>query len=209
MADRPGVRATYERIADHFSATREHPWPDVESFCADRSADTALDIGCGNGRHTALLADRSTRTLGLDASRSLLSIARDRVPDAAFIEGDAASLPIAAQTVDLALYVATLHHLPDRRLRIRSLDELARVLTPDGTALISVWSTTHDRFDTEDESVGFDTDVEWTLPGGETVPRFYHIYAPEEFESDLDESDLSIVESFLAMGNCYAVVESE
>lgn len=209
MADRPGVRATYERIADHFSATREHPWPDVESFCADRSADTALDIGCGNGRHTALLADRSTRALGLDASRSLLSIARDRVPDATFIEGDAASLPIAAQTVDLALYVATLHHLPDRRLRIRSLDELARVLTPDGTALISVWSTTHDRFDAEDESVGFDTDVEWTLPGGETVPRFYHIYAPEEFESDLDESDLSIVESFLAMGNCYAVVESE
>ena len=209
MADRPGVRATYERIADHFSTTREHPWPDVESFCADRSADTALDIGCGNGRHTALLADRSTRTLGLDASRSLLSIARGRVPDATFIEGDAASLPIAAQTVDLALYVATLHHLPNRDLRIQSLDELARVLTPDGTALISVWSTTHDRFDTEDETIGFDTNVDWTLPDGEIVPRFYHIYAPEEFETDLDESGLSIAESFLAMGNCYAVVESE
>lgn len=209
MADRPGVRATYERIADHFSMTREHPWPDVESFCAEQRADTALDIGCGNGRHTALLAERSRRAIGVDASRSLLSIARERVPEAMFVEGDAASLPVATEAADLALYVATLHHLPDRRLRVRSLDELARVLVPGGTALISVWSTTHDRFDSHDETMGFDTEVDWTLPGGETVPRFYHIYAPEEFEADLTESDLSIVNSFLAMGNCYAIVESE
>lgn len=210
MADRPGVRATYERIAAHFSMTREHPWPDVESFCADRTADTALDIGCGNGRHTELLSERAERAVGLDASRSLLSLARERVPEASFLEGDAASLPIAEAAVDLALYVATLHHLPDRRLRLRSLDELARVLTPDGIALVSVWSTTHDRFEVPDDATtGFDTEVDWTLPDGETVPRFYHIYAPEEFEEDVGASDLEIVDSFLSLGNCYAVVSPE
>ena len=207
MDDRFGVRGTYERIADHFASTREHPWPDVESFCAGRRADVALDVGCANGRHTELLSGHAERVIGLDLSPELLSIARRRVPEAHLVEGDAAELPFVSGSVGLALYIATLHHLPERRLRRRSLDELARVLHDGGTALVSVWSTTHDRFETDEES-GFDTEVGWTLPGGETVPRYYHIYAPAEFDADLDASALSVVESFTSRGNCYAVVES-
>jgi len=82
--------------------------------------------------------------------------------------------------VDLAVYVATLHHLPTRESRIASLDELARVLSPRAAALVSAWSTEHDRFDADE---GFDTTVDWTLPGGETVPRFYHVYDPAEFRA--------------------------
>ena len=210
MDDRSGVRATYERIGTHFSATREYPWPEVESFCAGRHAPTALDVGCGNGRHAELLADHADRVVGLDASRTLLAAARDRVPDAALLEGDASSLPIADGSVGLAVYVATLHHLPSRRLRRRSLEELARVLTDDGVALVSAWSTAHDRFDAEaDAESGFDTEIDWTLPGGETVPRYYHIYAPAEFEADLAAGVLTLRESFVSSGNCYAVVEAD
>ena len=209
MDDRSSVRATYERIAAHFATTREYPWPEVESFCAGRGAETALDVGCGNGRHVELLAGRADRIVGLDASRTLLSIARERVPDATFLEGDAASLPLRDGSVGLAVYVATLHHLPKRRLRRRSLDELARVLDPDGVALVSAWSTAHDRFDAgADAEAGFDTELDWTLPGGEAVPRYYHIYAPAEFDADLDASGLAVLESFVSSGNCYAVVGS-
>ena len=142
-------------------------------------------------------------------SRGLLAQARERVAgtDARtavrLVQGDAASLPVSTKTVDLAVYVATLHHLPSRELRVASLDELARVLAPAGRALVSAWSTAHDRFDAED---GFDTTVDWTLPGGERVPRFYHIYSPEEFRADLDESGLVPVDVFVSSGNCYAVV---
>ena len=210
MNDRAGVRATYDRIADHFSSTREYPWPEVESFCAGRRAAVALDVGCGNGRHTELLAEHADRVVGLDASRGLLSAARKRVPGAALVAGDAASLPVADGAVDLAVYVATLHHLPTRRLRRESLDELARVLDDGGTALVSAWSTEADRFETDtdaDVETGFDTEIDWTLPGGEAVPRYYHIYAPPEFDADLDASDLAVVESVVSSGNCYAVVE--
>jgi ubiquinone/menaquinone biosynthesis C-methylase UbiE len=205
--DRAGVRATYDRIADHFAATREYPWPEVESFCADREADMAVDIGCGNGRHSALLADHADRVVGLDVSIQLLELACERVPTAAFLTGDASALPLSSDCAGLAVYVATLHHLPTRRLRRRSLDELARVLTADGKALVSAWSTAHESFDASaDDAVGFDTEVDWTLPGGETVPRFYHIYAPAEFDADLAASDLAVVETRISSGNCYAVV---
>ena len=68
---------------------------------------------------------------------------------------------------------------------------------------MSAWSTAHDRFD---RAEGFDTTVDWTLPGGETVPRFYHVYDPDEFRADIAASDLTAEDVFLSSGNCYAVV---
>ncbi|RDZ65218.1 SAM-dependent methyltransferase [Haloferax sp. Atlit-12N] len=208
---RDGVRETYDRIASHFASTREYPWPEVESFVADATesgpATRALDLGCGNGRHVELLSAHADGVVGLDVSRGLLdeAVARaaERGFDAGLVQGDASRLPFADDAFDLAVYVATIHHLAPRAARVASLNELARVLDADGRAVVSAWSTAHDTFDRED---GFDTTVDWTLPGGETVPRFYHIYAPDEFDADLDASDLEVVESTVSSGNCYAVV---
>ena len=201
--DRRDVQETYDEIAGHFAATRANPWPETEAFCKGRAVAVALDVGCANGRNAALLAEHADAVVGLDVSGGLLSLARERVPDAVLLRGDAARLPIGDDAADLAVYVATLHHLPDRSLRRRSLDELARVLAPGGDALVSAWSTAHDRFEADE---GFDTHVDWTLPGGETVPRFYHIYAPAEFDRDLAASDLAVDRSWVSSGNCYAVV---
>jgi len=202
----------YDRIASHFSATREYAWPEVESFLDGREGALGLDVGCGNGRHARALAGCCDRVLGVDVSRGLLGTAVDRARERgywdalALAQGDASALPVRTDAADLAAYVATLHHLPDRDARVRSLDELARVLAADGAALVSAWSTAHDRFDADE---GFDTTVDWTLPGGETVPRYYHIYAPEEFEADLEASALAVEDRFLSSGNCYAVVSAE
>ena len=205
------VREVYDTIAAHFAETRHHAWPESRAFLDGRSGAVGLDIGCGNGRNAELLAERVDRVLGLDTSRELLGEARSRVGGAVtLLQGDAARLPVTDDSVDLALYIATLHHLPDRETRRESLVELARVLASGGVGLVSAWSTVHERFDASpDDPVGFDTTVDWTLPDGETVPRFYHIYAPAEFETDLDASPLAVEETWLASGNCYARVRGE
>lgn len=210
------LASTYDRIATHFSKTREHAWPEVASFLADRSGAVGLDVGCGNGRHCEPLRERTERVVGVDVSGELLREARSRARDrgyaagVSFVRGDAAALPAGDDRVDLAVYVAALHHLRPRERRVVSLSELSRVLAPGGRALVSAWSTAHNRFDAgADDDEGFDTTVDWTLPGGETVPRFYHIYAPREFDADLTASDLRVVESVVSSGNCYAVVAPE
>jgi ubiquinone/menaquinone biosynthesis C-methylase UbiE len=207
---RASVRETYDYIGAHFSKTREYAWPEVKTFLAGRSGEVGLDVGCGNGRHTELLADCCDRAVGLDASRALLAAAVERRAGAdceyALLQGDAGALPVDESVVDLAVYVATLHHLPTREGRVASLDELARVLAPGGRALVSVWSTEHDRFDAE---AGFDTTVDWTLPGGEAVERFYHIYDPAEFRADVAASGLALVDFEVSSGNCYGVVRAE
>jgi len=208
------VRESFDVIADHFAETRHHPWPEVRAFVdgvADR--ERALDVGCGNGRHSELLAEVADETIALDASLALLQTARERAAlkeGIDLLQGDASHLPLAGNSVDVAVYVATIDHLPSRDVRLQSLDELARVLRPDGRALVSTWSTAHDRFDASaDAEEGFDATIEWTLPGGDTVDRFHHIYAPAEFRTDLDASDLALVDFEISSGNCYAVVRPE
>ncbi|NEU56701.1 class I SAM-dependent methyltransferase [Halorussus sp. MSC15.2] len=223
---RAAVRATYDYIADHFAETREYAWPEVEEFVSESpDASVALDLGCGNGRHAELLAERADRVVAADLSRGLLETARERAADRGFdadlVQADAARLPLRDATVGVAVYVATLHHLPSRTARVGSLDELARVLSPGGRALVSAWSTEHDRFDREESEArasdsragdgretGFDTAVDWTLPGGETVERFYHIYSPAEFEADVAASGLELAEFEVSSGNCYGVVRA-
>lgn len=203
------IQAVYDEIAGHFSKTRAYPWPEVEAFLSSVSGDVGLDLGCGNGRHTALLATVVERAVGLDLSRGLLDEARTKMREdgwrGALVHGDAATIPLASNSVDVAVYVATLHHLPDRETRRESLRELDRVLADGGRALVSAWSTAHDRFDAPaDADTGFETTVDWTLPDGETVPRFYYIYTPAEFERDLHESGLTVADSYVSSGNCYA-----
>ena len=173
--------------------------------------DIGLDLGCGNGRHADPLSAVVDRVVGIDISAELLRTARTRVRERAtdprphLVQADAASLPLRSGTVAVAVYVATLHHLRPRSRRVASLSELSRVLAPGGRALVSAWSTAHDRFDADS---GFDTTVPWTLPGGASVPRFYHIYDPAEFAAELQESGLDVAAVTVSSGNCYAVVEA-
>lgn len=204
---RRGVREAFDRIASHFAATRPEPWEEVAEFLAGRSGRVGLDVGTGNARHAELLARCAEVVVGVDVSLGSLGTARVRAAERGFavglVQGDAAGLPVRSGVVDLAVYVATLHHLPSRALRLGSLDELARVLRPGGMGIVSAWSTTHEAFD---RTVGFDTMVDWTLPDGTVVPRYYHIYDPVEFEADVRESRLGVERVFVAKGNCYAVV---
>ncbi|GAB3689176.1 class I SAM-dependent methyltransferase [Salinarchaeum chitinilyticum] len=202
---RAATQEVYDRIAAHFAETRQYPWPEVTEFLeAAPSGAVGLDVGCGNGRHLPPLADRVDRPIGLDISTELLDIADERTDvDADLLAGDAARLPLASDSVAVAISIATLHHLPTRELRVRSLDEIARVLEPDGRALVSAWSVAADRFEATES---FDADIEWELPNGDTVDRFYHVYDEVEFEADLAASDLEIVGSEISSGNCYATV---
>ncbi|WP_253737019.1 class I SAM-dependent methyltransferase [Halohasta salina] len=206
------LQAVYDRIADHFAKTREYAWPEVASFISDEadrcgSLDRALDFGCGNGRHAQALAEAGADVVGLDVSRGLLAEARQRAAERGFevdlVHGDAARLPFGDDRFSQVVYVATLHHLPTRDARQQSLSAVGRVLAPGGRGLVSAWSTAHDRFDATE---GFDTTVDWTLPGGKQVGRYYHIYDPEEFRADLAASDVEVVDCRLSSGNCYAVV---
>lgn len=198
------VRETWTSIGPHFARTRVSPWPEVEQFTDTVSGDRGLDVGTGNGRHATLLAERLDDVVAVDVSAPLLDIAASATPsNVECVLGDAVTLPIRDACIDVGLSVATIHHLPTPAMRHRSIEELCRVLAPGGTALVSVWSTTHDAFDAVKS---FDTTVEWTLPDGDVVDRYYHIYTPTDFRTLIESTGASIEAFTVSSGNCYATI---
>jgi len=178
------IRETYGRIASSYAASRTRPWPEVLEFVATLPPKSEiLDIGCGHGRHAKPVAQAGYRVIGVDLCRSLLAIGKDASATALarieWVVGDASSLPIRSSTIDAALCVAVLHHLPTRDDRVAALTEVRRVLRPSGRAFISVWAKDNpylrDVLGVRLEDA--DVEVPWHLPDGTAVPRFYHLFS--------------------------------
>jgi len=88
-----------------------------------------LDVGCGSGTFTGLLAERGYRTIGLDISPKLIVLARQKFPDTTFVEGDAENMPFEAGQFDGVLLSGLAHHFPNPQ---RVAADVRRVLKPGG-----------------------------------------------------------------------------
>jgi ubiquinone/menaquinone biosynthesis C-methylase UbiE len=216
------VRATYERIAEPFAASRAEPWPEVLSFAASLPSPTRIvDVGCGNGRHVRTLASAGHAMVAVDFARNLLLIgrrgSRGRIwaRQIDWIQGEATALPLRDRSMDGALCVAVLHHLPSAAERIRALREIRRVLVPGGRAFVSVWAMDQPRFRKAVEArqgvppeVRGDVEVPWTMPDGVVIPRYYHLFQEGELERLIIESGLHGERFFRGPGNLFAEASS-
>jgi ubiquinone/menaquinone biosynthesis C-methylase UbiE len=97
---------------------------------------TLLDIGCGPGAVTAVLAGRVKRTIGIDIESNAIARARRCAAQAGktsieFIEADMTSLPFGDNAFDAVFAHGVLYHL-DAVTLTRTLGEARRVLRPGG-----------------------------------------------------------------------------
>ena len=94
----------------------------------------ALDAACGTGRHAAYLASLGHEVIGVDVTPEMLEVARAKVPAGAFHEADLRDLPLADDSVDIAVCAMAASHFPDLG---PVLAELARVVRPGGHLVLS------------------------------------------------------------------------
>jgi len=94
----------------------------------------ALDAGCGTGRQAKLLADLGARVVGVDATREMLDIAAEKIPDAELQIGSLDALPCEDNSFDLAVASLAICHLDDPSPAIA---ELARCVRSGGSIIIS------------------------------------------------------------------------
>ncbi len=100
-----------------------------------------LDIGCGTGTWTAMVAGSSLpagRVVGLDYSLSMCGVAHTKAVQIAadaptFLNGDAEHLPFADQTFDAVTCSNSFHHYPHQAAAVA---EMHRVLRPGGRLMI-------------------------------------------------------------------------
>lgn len=129
--------------ADHYEAYMGR-WSRLvaEAFLdwlAPRAGLSWMDVGCGTGALTHAIARRSPRFVtGMDRSQQFVMAAgRDRQSGSElYVVADAAELPVAGGSVDLAVSALALNFLPQPERMVR---EMARAVRHGGRAALYVW----------------------------------------------------------------------
>jgi len=100
-----------------------------------------LDVGCGNGAFTEVLAARVAPSglAGLDPSEEQIAFAkiREATKFAQFRVGDAQALPFPDESFDVAIMALVISFVPDPA---KAASEMARVVRPGGVAASYMWS---------------------------------------------------------------------
>src|SRR5690349_548000 len=89
-----------------------HRYRWVQSFVANKRI---LDIACGEGYGSALLAQTARHVLSVDLDASALAHARSRypLPSVTFVQANAEQFALASRSIDVAVCFETLEHLAD------------------------------------------------------------------------------------------------
>ncbi|GAB3807758.1 hypothetical protein GCM10028798_32770 [Humibacter antri] len=111
----------------------------VVRFAGTDGVRSALDMATGTGLVLRALPEAGIRKVGVDQSPGMLAVARDHLPGAQLIEGDASIAPeIEHGSFDLITCVTALHLLPSPADALRSW---LRVLAPGGRVVVGVFRT--------------------------------------------------------------------
>jgi len=124
--------------ADYLESTRRGMWADSREALADlhfESCERVLDVGCGTGELAAVLREETDGlVVGVDRDPDLLAHV-----DGPAVRGDALSLPLSDDGVDLVVCQALLINLPDPGAAVREFARVAServaAIEPDNSAV--------------------------------------------------------------------------
>jgi len=132
---------TYERI---IVRTWMIDWtPELINAGCIGSDTRVLDVACGTGivaRMTSGLIGPGGRFVGIDLNEGMLKIARRLASEngitCELYHGDVKQMPFSSKEFDIVICQQGLQFFPDRAA---ALQEMRRVLAPEGTLVLSVW----------------------------------------------------------------------
>ena len=128
-----GHFSTSDREAMFHSYFRIFPWEILPA------AAVGLDVGCGSGRWSLLVAPRVGHLHLLDASADALAVAKknlSRATNTTFHHASVGEIPLQDASLDFAFSLGVLHHVPDT---VSALKEVASKLKTGAPFLIYLY----------------------------------------------------------------------
>lgn len=213
------IAEVYNKIASEFDNTRHYKWPFITDFINNISGSLydfkynietknnqkletpvfGLDIGCGNGRNIEAYTTNNISIIGIDSSIEFVKLCCKKglhVSHQNMIKTD-----FQNETFDFILMIASFHHLDNEKDRLNTLNEMKRILKPDGQILLSVWSKKQPTKTKRKFSNYGDTLVPWKCKNGEIINRYYYIFITEELVNMIERCGFKIKHYSWECGN--------
>lgn len=143
---------------------------ELEQWIAELAPRRTLDVACGTGFMTRHLRGKVT---GLDQSGAMLEVAREQVPDATFVQGDALDLPFPDGSFD-RVFSSYFYCDLEKEDRERFLVEARRV-ADELVVVGSVWNGSDPRERWEER----------VLSDGSRWWVFKRVFVPEELADEV------------------------
>lgn len=199
------VQHDYDEIAESFDQTRQNEWEEFEIFLPYIKDDQHLaDLGCGNGRfYEFIKKHRRIRYIGYDTSEKLLEIGKKKHPDGFFMKKSLLDTCLENESMDIVSAIASLHHIPSKKLRAKAINEMHRILKKNGALLLTVWNLFQPKYKkyiwkgklrhifTGGKYDRRDTFIPWGKSG---IKRYYYAFKPAELRKLLEENGFKILE---------------
>ena len=107
---------------------------------AQPAARTILDVGCGTGEHARhLRSSHGFDVDGLDLDAGLLAVARDKVPDARFFQGDMSDFDIGTRYDVVMCLFSAIGYVRTLDRVTKALRCFRRHLADDGVVIVEPW----------------------------------------------------------------------
>ncbi len=103
------------------------------------SVGVVLDICCGAGTHSAFLASKGFKVVGIDISPKAILFAKKKCKKCVFVVGDSVRLPSKKNVFSFVFDRGCFHHMPDRE-KPEFVQGLDRILEERGAYHLNCFS---------------------------------------------------------------------
>ncbi|OHD63073.1 MAG: hypothetical protein A2176_08185 [Spirochaetes bacterium RBG_13_51_14] len=172
-------------------------------FISDPARKTAVDLGCGSGRHLGLLADFGfSGALGMDTSFNALMVSKQHV-SLSLVQASIGNIPLKHDSIDIAVAWGSLHYNRKHELAAMLL-EIRRVLRQGGH-LFATLRSFRDTYLKRGEHLGNDT---WITNLRDISGSVVSFYGEDELKTEFSifgEFEYGLIER-TAMGDITTLI---
>lgn len=183
MDESEGASKLYGKIAKRYVEAFPEPSDHIDDFLKEVAKDgKVLDVGCGPGIDAGYMASKGYNVIGIDLSKEMIGLAKERFPRIEFRISDMRRLTFGSGSFDGVFVAYSLIHIPKNDV-LGVIKSLHGFLKPNGV----IYFAFHE---------GKSQEMFITEPLKPDEKMFLNVFSSDEIKRLIKEAGFSIIKEY-------------